>query len=103
MSASESLPCECDQRMAAIRSVLAKAPAPFHAPFLQACLPEIYGGVDHWAKHSDLKLDVEKRHPYVLFSSSKRRWSEADHLATFVAALLAHVPGLRIAVFTIGK
>jgi hypothetical protein len=118
--------CEGDRRVRAIRETYLKGfkvrvrkgddpgafqhiiPSDDQLLFLEACLfaclPKIYGDSD-WATHHVRVLYQwqKKEIDYFLMIITARRMGKTMGVSMFCAALLLHVPGLTIAVYSTGR
>ena len=75
----------------------------FHAAFLQACLPKIFGREwDYNSLRIMQRLGLKRIRPEVL-CMTPRRWGKTWSVAMFVAAMLLCVPGIKISIFSTGK
>jgi hypothetical protein len=75
----------------------------FHAAFIEACLPKIYG--DDWASQSSRVLkefQIEHIRAEVLIMAM-RRIGKSWAIAMFVLALLLFRPGIKVAIFSTGS
>lgn len=75
----------------------------FHDHFIRACLPIIYQ--DDWELSSERvmrELGIEEIRPEFMVITP-RRFGKTYSVAMFAAAMLLHVPGVKIAVFSTGR